>query len=153
MYKTVYSVPACDTWFILWNPWFLRQHFLSIFLYAGNVLGWVSVDYLSFWKMESKGRNARTRGGGRVGSFWWLKDVCGCAHKIILAHDLLRQAEARYQIPVRILVPQGIGGAISADHAGIWSRNRNFYPANNPATHVWNGYVNFLCHESTQTTK
>ena len=43
----------------------------------------------------------------------------GCVCKIILERDLLHQAETLYQVPVLILVLQGTGENISADHAGV----------------------------------
>ena len=52
------------------------------------------------------------------------KKMCKCARKIILARNLLHQAEARSWVPFRILVPQGTGNMSSADHAVIQPRDR-----------------------------
>ena len=91
-----------------------------------------------------RARDARTRGGG--GLCRWRKILRGYVHKIILARNLLRQSEDQSRVPVRFLVPQGTGEAISAYHAGLQPRNHDWDPALNPATHMQNGFVHFCCH-------
>ena len=76
--------------------------------------------------------------------------VRGCAREIILARDLLHQAEARCRVPVRLPVPQGTGELSSVDHSWVGPRDRNCAQTVNPATHVQNGFIHFRCHESTQ---
>ena len=43
----------------------------------------------------------------------------GCAHKIILARDLLLQVEERSWVSIWFPVPQGTVDMISVDHLGI----------------------------------
>ena len=59
-----------------------------------------------------------------------------CAHKIILARNLLRQAKDRSQIPVLIFALQGTGKVGSADHVGLQPRDCNCDPAVDPSTYV-----------------
>ena len=73
-------------WFLLWNISSACYHRLSPF---------VAVDCT---------RGAQMRGGGE-GSHGWKKIVCGCAHKIILVHNLSCQPEAQGWVLVRLLNP------------------------------------------------
>ena len=60
--------------------------------------------------------------GGVWGKHWWQLFLRECGRKIILAQNSLCQAEAQYQIPFRLLVPQWTGKAIPMDHAGVRPR-------------------------------
>ena len=139
-----------DPWFIRRNPCFLRRYFFSVFLFSGNLRGWVSIYCLHSWPWRACVWFAN-RGGG--GSCWWQKILRRCARKIVMVRNLLRQTKARSWVPVRILVLQGTGEEISVDHAGVQPRNFDFDPAVNPDAHVQNGFVHFCCHELTQNLK
>ena len=74
----------------------------------------------------------------------------GYAYKIIQACYLLHQAEAQCRVPVRFPFPQGTGESSSAHYSWVWPRDRNFDLAINPVTHIKNGFIHFLYHESSQ---
>ena len=71
------------------------------------------------------------------------KILRSCAHEIIMARDLLHQSEAQYQVPVRLLVLQGTGDAISTDYMGVIPHDPNYDPAVNPSTYVQIGLYFF----------
>ena len=124
-----------DPCFILRIPWFLCRYFSSVFHSASHVRGWVYVDFLQYVTKESL--HALRKQGGGGGSCRWWKCLHGCACGIILPHDLLRQSEAQYQVPVRLTVSQVTGEASSADHTVVQPRDRDFDPAIYPSKYVW----------------
>ena len=87
-------------------------------------------------------QDTQKRGVG--GSCGWIKILCGCVRKIILARHLLQQADASSRVPFRILFLQGTGGGSSENHVGVRPLGRDFDLSNNPATHVQNGFVHFF---------
>ena len=56
------------------------------------------------------------------------KQLRGCARKIILSGDLLRQSKAQSMFPARFPVPEGTLEMISADHVVVKPRNCAFDP-------------------------
>ena len=78
--------------------------------------------------------DAQMRGEGGFTLVAFLLRECLC--KIILARNLLQQSEARYQVPICLLVPQGTVEKISTDHAGVQPRGRDCNPAVDPTTYV-----------------
>ena len=58
-------------------------------------------------------RGAQMRGRG---SRKWQNIFHGCAHKIIMARDLLCQTDARCRVPIWLLFPQGNREASSFNH-------------------------------------
>ena len=75
----------------------------------------------------------KQRGGG----FMQVEKILRqCVQKHIIAHNLLRQDEARYWVPVHIPVPQGNGEASSTDHSGLQPRNYDCDPTVDPFTYV-----------------
>ena len=88
--------------------------------------------------------------GVGVGLHRWRRIVCGFAHKNIMVCDLMFQPRAQFQVPVRLLVPQGTGYLSSADHAWVWPSDRNYDSTFNKALHVQNGFIHFFCHKFTQ---
>ena len=108
-----------------------------------------------FVALESVRVMHKWEGVGGAQPCWQRKILRGCACKIIMVRNLLRQSEAHSQVPVRILVLvlQGTEEAISTDNVGVWPRDRYWNLDVNPATHVRIGFLHFHCHESTQTCK
>ena len=76
-----------------------------------------AVGCICYFYLE-RARGAQMRGEGGVTGV--AKIVHGLASKMILAHYLLCQPEARCQVPVRIPVLQGTGKSNSADHEWVW---------------------------------
>ena len=97
-------------------------------------------------------RCSNERGKGRV-LHGCRRVVCGFTRGIILDHNLMRQPEARCQVPVRLPVLQGTGESISADPGLVLSRDRDCNPKIYPASHMQNGLIHFRCHESAQICK
>ena len=85
----------------------------------------------------------RKQGWGGGGSRGWQKIVCGCACKIILARNLLRQTKIQCQVPVLIPVLQGNGESSSTDYSKSWPWKRNYDTAFNPDFHMWNVFIYF----------
>ena len=123
---------------------FYADVYLFGFHCARNLCVWVPVGHL--WSISRDSTRAMRGRGVRAGSRWWRKLLRECAHKIILARNLLRQAKDRSQIPVLIFALQGTGKVGSADHVGLQPRDCNCDPAVDPSTYVWNGFLKFLCH-------
>ena len=71
----------------------------------------------------------------------------------MLPHDLLCQYQTRTQLPVRIPVPQGTVEKISVNHMVVQSRDLNCDQTVNPASHVWDMFLHFRCHEPNQVPK
>ena len=129
-------------------PAFYADIFLCISLCRQHT--WLDLCRLpSVCGQRERVRDALTR-GGRAGSRRWRKILRGCAHKTILAQNLLRQSEAWSQLSVRFLVTQGIREARSADHVGVRPRDCNFNMTIEPSMYVWKGFLNCFRHESTQ---
>ena len=82
--------------------------------------------------------DARTRGGGFIQG---AKQLCGCARKIILANNLLHQAEAQSRVPVRFSVPQGTGETISEYHRVVQPHEWYCNPDVDPTMYVWKGFL------------
>ena len=76
-----------------------------VFHCAGNINGWFPVDCL--WSITNDSTRDMRGWGGRVESRWRQLFLRECARKIILAWNFLCQAEAQYQVPVRLPVLQG----------------------------------------------
>ena len=113
-------------------PAFYADIFLCISLCRQHT--WLDLCRLpSVCGQRERVRDALTR-GGRAGSRRWRKILRGCAHKTILAQNLLCQSEAQYQISVQIPVSQGIRKASSMDHAGLKPCNYNWDLAVYPYT-------------------
>ena len=122
------------------DPWFILQYLSSVFHH------WLD----PFVAMDSV-RAVQKFGGG--GSHRWWKIFCGCAREIIMACNLLRQAEAQCQVLVRLPVLQGTGEVNSANNF-IWRPcDRDCDTSINPSTHMKNGFIYFLCHELAQICK
>ena len=96
----------------------LSLYLSSVFHCAGDVCGQTPVDF--FWSVAyDSARAMRRRVQGGRGHTGGEKKTRGCAREIVLARNLLRQAEARSWVTVRLPVPQGTGEASSAYHAGV----------------------------------
>ena len=113
-----------DTCFIRQKTSFLRQYIFSVFHCAGNVHVRFSVDCLQSVAKDSV-NIMRDRGWGRESSCRRRKFLRGWAHEIILASNLLRQAEAWSYVPVRFPVLQETGETISTDHVGVQPRTHD----------------------------
>ena len=87
------------------------------------------------------------RNGGRdqAGRFF-----CGCARKIILARNLLRQAKAQLWIPVQFPVQKETGGTSSTDRALVRTSDCDWNTVIDPTMYLWKGFFAFCCYESTQ---
>ena len=74
---------------------------------ATYVCGWVSIDYL--WSIANNTACTMRGRGGRSGPYRWKNVLRGYGGKIVLARNLLRQAEAWSHVPVRFLVLGWLG--------------------------------------------
>ena len=119
----------------------LRLPLFQKFTWVGLRRLFPSVAKESAWAMRKQ------RGGG----FMQVEKILRqCVQKHIIAHNLLRQDEARYWVPVHIPVPQGNGEASSTDHSGLQPRNYDCDPTVDPFTYVWKGFLKFFRHELAQ---
>ena len=117
----------------------------GIFLPSSSVFHrWFS-PFMSMESVHAAIEKEREGGVTQVG-----KTVRTCAREIILGRNLLRQSEALCQVPVWTPVVQVTGEAISADDSWVRPHNRNCGSAIVIATYMWNGFIHFHCHESTQ---
>ena len=128
-------------------PTFYAAVFLFIYHCSGNLGGKVPVGCIR--SLANGCTRAMHERGRRVGSRWWWCFLCECARKIILAHNLLRQADTQSWVPIHLPVPQGTGEASSTYHTLVWPSDRNCDIDVDPTTLVWNGLLDFFCHELT----
>ena len=125
--------------FICQISWFLRRNISSIFYCVDNICSQVLIDCLRY--LDNYIMRVMHEQGGGWGSCRWRKRLRRCAHKIIIAKILLRQAEDWSWFPVRILVPQGTLEASSTDHMGVKPCDLDWYPVVDPTTYVWNRWI------------
>ena len=130
-----------NPWFIGQYPWFLLQDISSV------CHCWFSPSVAL--EITRKVRKL----GGKGGVTWVAKIVRGYAHGIIMAHYLLCQPKAQFQVPLRLPVLQRTWELISSDFSWVWPCDCNYNPTFNPALHMQNGFIHFCCHESTQICK
>ena len=106
------------------NPYFFAKFpgfYVDIFPLSSFVVVMYVVGSPYIASIQGHGESARnTQTTGR----WerpcrWQKILLGYARKIILAHNLLRQASVRSRVPVWILVQQGSEEAIFTDRSGV----------------------------------
>ena len=98
-------------------PAFYADIFLFVFGCAGHVHVRILVFYL--WYVLNDSVPLMCQQGGRVEASWWQKHLHDCARKIIMARNLLCRVETQYQVPVRILFPQGAGRGSCTDHVVV----------------------------------
>ena len=79
-----------------------------------------------------------------------MKDFCAGVHKTIMARYLFCHSQTQTGLPVWLPVPQGNGYTHSTYHTGVQSRDHDCDQTVNPDKHVRNGFLHFLCHESTK---
>ena len=130
------------------NPCFIRQNTCFLLRYISSVFLRLPPLVFSVHVYGKCARGNRKREGGRGHAGG--KTVRTCAREIILGRNLLRQSEALCQVPVWTPVVQVTGEAISADDSWVRPHNRNCGSAIVIATYMWNGFIHFHCHESTQ---
>ena len=137
-----------DTWFIRLIPDFCPYIFMFVLHCASNLHGKFPIVCTQY--VTNSCSCTMIGWGGRAGSHWWLFVLRECAREMILARSLLRQDKNQSRVPVRLPVPQGTGEASFAYYAGVQPHYYYWDPPVNPTTYVWNGFVKFLNHESTQ---
>ena len=96
-------------------------------------------------------RSALRESNGR-GEFKWVI-WRRCAQNNLSARYLLRQSQYWTRIPVRLPGLQSSWYPNSTQHPGVWPCDYNWDPDINPTFNVWNGFIHFCGHESTQIGK
>ena len=84
--------------------------------------------------------------------FEWVS-LRRCSRNNLGTIFLFRQSQSRIWLPVRLLVPPGTWYPSSLEHLGVQPRNRDCDTDVNPTFNVWNGFIHFCGHESTQSSK
>ena len=125
-------------------PDFISQYLSSVLHFSGNLCGWIPVGYLGFVSKNGAVRDMQSR-GWMMGSWKGQRNLCRCLCDIILPRNLLCQAEAQSQVPVRFLVPQGTGYTRSKDYAVVLPCDRDCNLAVDPTTYFWKGLLEFCC--------
>ena len=129
--------PCC----IHWNPCFYSDIFLFVFHCSLNVRVQDPVEFPG--SVSSDRVWCTDEGGGGGGARRWRLFLRECACKIILARHLLHQAEARYQVPVCLLILQGTGEVSSEIHAVMWTCDCDCELDIYPTMYVWNRFLAF----------
>ena len=127
-----------DTCFIFQNPWFLLQYFPSVFH------RWMSIN----------GHNEHARGAWTRGKEGGVTSVAQSSSQMCAQN----YSGAQFIVPIRGLIPGpstapgptvGWRGYLRGSFLSTTLRPR-LCSAINPTMHVQYGFINFLCHESTQ---